>query len=87
MKPLATRMQPQRTDAIFDVRFISKVFTDFEIPTLIDQGRFGLDQPLVEILPKFKKVTVRGEDHPPSSPITIGEMMLHSSGISDDIQP
>ena len=83
----AATKKPMRTDAIFDVRSISKIFTDFGILMLIDQGRIGLDQPLEEILPEFKKVTVRGEDHPPSSPITIREMMLHSSGISDDIQP
>ena len=30
---------------------------------------------------------VKGEAHPPSSPITLRQMMLHSSGISDKLQP
>ena len=51
----AATKRPMRMDAIFDVRSISKIFTDYGILTLIEQGRLQLDQPLVEILPEFEK--------------------------------
>ena len=83
----AATKKPMRTDAIFDIRSISKIFTDYAILLHVDQGKLRLDEPLAEVLPEFAKVTVKGEDHPPTTPITIRQMMMHSSGISDDVQP
>jgi len=78
---------PMRTDAIFDIRSISKAVTVFGAFLLIDEGKFGLDDPLARFLPEFAHVKVKGETRPTNVPITIRQMMLHSSGIAEDRPP
>jgi CubicO group peptidase (beta-lactamase class C family) len=75
---------PMRTDAIFDIRSISKAVTVFGAFLLIDDGKLGLDDPLSKFLPAFAKVKVKGQTQPTDMPITIRQMMLHSSGIAED---
>jgi CubicO group peptidase (beta-lactamase class C family) len=78
---------PMRTDAIFDIRSISKAVTVFGAFLLIDDGKLGLDDPLSRFLPEFAKVKVKGQTEPIDVPITIRQMMLHSSGIAEDRPP
>jgi CubicO group peptidase (beta-lactamase class C family) len=78
---------PMRTDAIFDIRSISKAVTVFGAFLLIDDGKLGLDDPLSKFLPEFAKVKVKGQTQPTDVPITIRQMMLHSSGIAEDRPP
>lgn len=40
-----------RTDAIFDIRSISKTVTAFGVCLLVDAGKFALDYPLAKFLP------------------------------------
>lgn len=75
---------PMRTDAIFDIRSISKAVTVFGAFILIDDGKIGLDDPLAKYLPEFGEVKVGGETEPTKVPITIRQMMLHSSGIAEE---
>jgi CubicO group peptidase (beta-lactamase class C family) len=78
---------PMRTDAIFDIRSISKAVTVFGAFLLIAEGKVRLDDPLAKFLPEFSQVKINGQTHPTSVPITIRQMMLHSSGIAEDRPP
>ena len=83
----ADAKMPMRTDAIFDIRSISKAVTVFGAFLLIDEGKLGLDDPLSKFMPEFAKVKVKGQTQPTDVPITIRQMMLHSSGIAEDRPP
>jgi CubicO group peptidase (beta-lactamase class C family) len=78
---------PMRTDAIFDIRSISKAVTVFGAFLLINDAKMGLDDPLSKFLPEFSRVKVKGEAEPAKVAITIRQMMLHSSGIAEDRPP
>jgi CubicO group peptidase (beta-lactamase class C family) len=56
----------------------SKVFTATAIMQLKDQGKLRLDDPVVKYLPWF---TPKPAD-PDDPPITIGELLTHSSGLA-----
>jgi CubicO group peptidase (beta-lactamase class C family) len=83
----AATKTPMRTDAIFDIRSISKPFTVFAAFLLIDERKFALDDPLSKLLPEFANVKVKGQTQPTNVPITIRQMMMHSSGIAEDRPP
>ena len=83
----AAAKTPMRTDAIFDIRSISKAVTVFGAFLLIDDGKFALDDPLSKFLSEFSQVKVKGQTQPTSVPITLRQMMLHSSGIAEDRPP
>jgi CubicO group peptidase (beta-lactamase class C family) len=83
----AATKTPMRTDAIFDIRSISKLFTVFATFLLIDEGKFALDDPLSKLLPEFANAKVKGQTQPTNVPITIRQMMMHSSGIAEDRPP
>lgn len=83
----ADTKNPMRTDAIFDIRSISKAVTVFAASLLIDEGKVALDDPLAKFLPEFSQVKVKGQTQPTNVPITIRQMMLHSSGIAQDRPP
>jgi CubicO group peptidase (beta-lactamase class C family) len=74
---------PMRTDAIFDIRSISKPFTVFGALQLVDAGRFTLDDPIARFLPEFGHATVKGESQPTPVAITIRQLMTHTSGVAD----
>jgi CubicO group peptidase (beta-lactamase class C family) len=78
---------PMPSDAIFDIRSISKAVTVFGAFLLIGEGKLGLDDPLSKFLPEFAKVKVKGQTQSTDVPITIRQMMLHSSGIAEDRPP
>lgn len=56
----------------------SKLFTATAIMQLRDQGKVRLDDPVVKYLPWFKPKPVEADD----PPITIEELLTHSSGLS-----
>ena len=83
----AATKTPMRTDTIFDIRSISKPVTVFAAFLLIDEGKLALDDPLSKYLPEFAQVKVKGQTQPTTVPITIRQMMLHSSGIAEERPP
>jgi CubicO group peptidase (beta-lactamase class C family) len=83
----AATKTPMRTDAIFDIQSISKPFTVFATFLLIDEGKIALDDPLSKLLPEFADVKVKRQTQPTNVPITIRQMMMHSSGIAEDRPP
>lgn len=76
--------RPMRTDAIFDIRSISKPITVFGALLLVDEGKLALNDRLDKFLPEFSNLTVKGQSRPTNVPVTIRQLMNHTSGIAED---
>jgi CubicO group peptidase (beta-lactamase class C family) len=60
----------------FDTASITKLFTAVAALQLVDQGRLGLDTPIVEVV-ELTGTTI-------SSAVTVRQLLTHTSGIADD---
>ena len=67
------------TDSVFQIGSISKVYTATLIMQLIAEGAFGLDDPVVTVLPDF----LLG-DASVTPQVTIRHLLSHTSGIDGD---
>ena len=75
---------PIREDAVFWIASMSKSLTGTALMMLVDEGKVGLDDPVEKYLPEFKGQQVEQvgiEMHPPQHPITVREIMNHTSGL------
>jgi len=79
--------KPMKTDAIFDIRSISKPITVLGALLLVDDGKLTLDDALAKFLPEFSHLTVKGQAQPTNVPITLRQLMMHTSGIADERPP
>jgi CubicO group peptidase (beta-lactamase class C family) len=80
--------QPMRTDCLFWIASMSKPMTAAGLMMLVDEGRVSLDDPVEKYLPEFRGqmlVAEQTSDHlllkSPSHPITIREVLSHTSGL------
>ncbi|MEV8249647.1 serine hydrolase [Microbacterium sp. NPDC076768] len=71
---------PVTVDSIFQIGSISKVWTTTIIMQLVEEGKFTLDTPIVEILPDFRLSDPEAQDG-----VTIRHLLTHTSGIDGDI--
>ena len=85
---LATR-RPLLDNAIFRMYSNTKIVTSVAAMILFEEGRFGLDDPLAEYLPKFANARVFKPDAATvddtvlaRSPITMRQILSHSAGLS-----
>ena len=69
---------PMQKDTIFDVASMSKLFTATAVMQLWDQGKFDLDDPVVNYIPEF---AVNAKDD-----VTIRQLLTHTSGFSPSPQ-
>ena len=80
-------------DAIFPIHSVTKTITSIAAMMLVDRGRIALDDPVSKYIPSFAamKVGVERKDDsgrpvldlvPPVRPITIEDLLLHTSGIT-----
>jgi CubicO group peptidase (beta-lactamase class C family) len=80
-------------DAIFPIHSVTKTITSVAAMMLVDRGRITLDDPVSKYIPSFAgmKVGVERKDAtgkavldlvPPWRPITIEDLLLHTSGIT-----
>ena len=76
--------KPMQTDAIFDIRSMSKPITVIGALLLVQDGKLKLDDPLAAILPEFSHPVVTGQDQPLAVSITVRELMTHTSGIASE---
>jgi CubicO group peptidase (beta-lactamase class C family) len=76
--------KPMQKDTIFRLYSMSKAITTAAILTLLDQGRIKLDDPVFKYIPSFAKLKVAAADglREPSRPMTIRDLMLHTSGLT-----
>jgi CubicO group peptidase (beta-lactamase class C family) len=81
---------PLQKDDIFRIASQSKAITSLAVMMLWEEGRFGLDDPISRYIPEFKDAkvlkTFNAADstftaEPAKSPVTIRELLTHTSGI------
>jgi CubicO group peptidase (beta-lactamase class C family) len=76
---------PLKTDSLFWIASMSKSFTGTALMMLVDEGKVRLDDPVEKYLPEFQGQMVEEdgiERHPPNHPITVREIMDHTSGVA-----
>ena len=74
-----------RTDDIFWIASMSKPITSVCIAILADDGKLSFDDPLAKHLPEFDGLVVsqNGETVKPSRPVTLRDVMTHTSGLGE----
>jgi CubicO group peptidase (beta-lactamase class C family) len=74
-----------RTDDIFWIASMSKPITSVCIAILADDGKLSFDDPLAKHLPEFSGLMVaqNGETVKPSRPVTLRDVMTHTSGLGE----
>lgn len=77
---------PMRNDALFWIASMTKPITATALMMLADEGKLSVSDPVEKYLPEFKGQMVAGEDdkgspHPPRHPITISDVLSHTSGL------
>lgn len=83
-----TDADPVTPDSLFRIYSMTKPVTAMAAMQLIAEGRLGLDQPLYDILPRFRHMAVQDSYdgsvtavHPARGPITMRHLMTHTSGL------
>ena len=81
---------PMAKDAIFNIASMTKAVTSVGVMMLVDEGRVGLDDDVAKYLPQcqnprvISKVDLAAgtyETRPATRPITIRQLLTHTSGI------
>src|SRR6266446_5826543 len=84
---------PMTPDTIFPIHSMTKTITSFAAMTLVDQGKLRLDDPVSKYIPSFARMKVGAEKKdasgrpvlelvPTDRPLTIEDLLLHTSGIT-----
>lgn len=84
---------PMTADTIFRLHSMSKPITSFAAMMLVDEGKLKLDDPVSKYIPSFDKAKVGVEKKlengekgleivAPDKPVTIRDLLLHTSGIT-----
>ncbi len=72
--------------SLFRIYSMSKTVTAVAVMMLHEEGKFELDDPVSKYLPEFAHVRVAQSldavGRPPSRPITVRDLLLHTSGLS-----
>ncbi|MFB6392354.1 serine hydrolase domain-containing protein [Polymorphospora lycopeni] len=68
--------RPVDADTLFRIGSMSKAFTALAVLQQVDAGRFGLTDPVVDVLPDFRM------GDPGHRSITVRDLLTHRSGIS-----
>jgi len=76
--------KPMAPDTIFRIYSMSKAITTAAALTLLDAGKLGLDDPVSQYLPSFANLKVASPTglRAPTRPMTIRDLMLHTSGLT-----
>jgi CubicO group peptidase (beta-lactamase class C family) len=78
-------------DTLYRIYSMSKPITGMAAMICIEEGLFGLDQPVAEILPAFAEMRVLVDpegsldDTVPARPITMRHLLTHTAGFGYDI--
>ena len=82
---LASRT-PMTEESRFRIYSMAKAVTAVGAMILHEEGKFELDDPVAEYLPAFARLQVldaaTGTLRPPSRPVTVRDLFLHTSGMS-----
>jgi CubicO group peptidase (beta-lactamase class C family) len=83
VQDLGTRA-PMTERTLFRVYSMTKPVTAVAVMMLHEEGKFRLDDPVQKYLPEFAEVKVGAAEaaRRPSRPITVEDLLLHTSGLS-----
>ncbi len=85
-----TKGLDMKKDTIFNIASMTKAVTSVGVMMLVDEGKLGLDDEVSKYLPQFKSPKVLSkvdlaagtyETRPATKPITIRQLLTHTSGI------
>ena len=81
--------KPMRTDTIFQVMSMTKPVTGVAVMMLAEEGKLSINDPVEKYIPEFRNQQVRdgGTMRRPARPITIRDLMTHTSGMSGPHAP
>ena len=76
--------RPMRKDSLFWIASMTKPITAMGVLMLIEEGKLGLDDPVEKYLPSFKaqKLATPTGPVPTPRPVTIRDLLTHTSGLS-----
>lgn len=69
----ADQQIPMRTDTIFDMASVSKLFTSIVVMQLVEKGTVGLDTPIAAYVPEFAESGKQA--------ITVRQALTHTTGL------
>lgn len=82
---------PMRASTIFDIRSMTKAITAIAVMCLIEDGKLRLQDRVSSYLPEFADIRVaehgKGPLRPPSRPITLLDLLTHTSGMATERPP
>lgn len=73
---------PMKKDSIFRVASMSKPITTVAAMILAEENKLDVGAPVAQYLPEFKDVKVGPEGTPPKRPMTVQDLMRHTSGLT-----
>jgi CubicO group peptidase (beta-lactamase class C family) len=71
-----------KTDSIFRIASMSKPITSVAIMMLAEEGKVDIGAPVAQYLPEFKDVRVGVEKAAPKRPMTVQDLLRHTSGLT-----
>jgi CubicO group peptidase (beta-lactamase class C family) len=85
---------PMRVDTIFQIASMTKPITSMGILMLAEEGRLSIDDPVEKYLPEFRgQQLIQKKEGPtitlgkPQRPITIKDLLTHTSGLRGSTPP
>jgi CubicO group peptidase (beta-lactamase class C family) len=73
---------PMKKDSIFRVASMSKPITTVAAMILAEENKLDVGAPVAQYLPEFKDVKVGTEGVAPKRPMTVQDLMRHTSGLT-----
>src|SRR5579864_4019854 len=73
---------PMKKDSIFRVASMSKPITTVAAMILAEENKIDVGAPVAQYLPEFRDVKVGPDGAPPKRPMTIQDLMRHTSGLT-----
>jgi len=71
-----------KSDAIFRIASMSKPITSTAIMILAEEGKLDIGAPVAQYLPEFRDVAVGVEKAAPKRPMTVQDLLRHTSGLT-----
>lgn len=75
-------LTPLKKDSIFRIASMSKPITTVAAMILAEENKLDMGAPVAQYLPEFKDVKVGVDGAPPKRPMTVHDLMRHTSGLT-----
>ncbi len=72
-----------QTDDIFWIASMTKPIVAVAVAMLVEDGKLGFDDAIVKRLPEFANQLVATNGLPPSKPVTVRDLLRHTSGLEE----